>query len=212
MDIHPSHRSITSLKDFFRELVTITAGILVALSLEGLLAWQHHRDLARDARANIIGELQSNQRELANERRDLDKMDAELRELIELVHQLESRNAHIPKSVPFIWSLAELHATGWDSAQSTGAVSYMPYEEVKRYTEVYDLQRDFHMAQQRGFGASLDVEGLETLLGREDRSLMPADLSDAERKLGVAKANVGALKELSASLQHLYEQALGARE
>ena len=208
MDVHSPHRSITSFKEFVRELVTITAGILIALSLEGLLTWRHHRDLVREARANILGELQTNQYQLTNEQRDLNTMEEDLRALITLVHQLESHSAHVPKAVPFVWSLAELHATSWDSAQSTGALSYMLYEEVKRYTEVYDLQRDFRAGQQHGFGASLEVEGLETLLGREDQSLTPDDLTDAERKLGLVRANVAALKELSAALQRLYAGAL----
>jgi hypothetical protein len=38
MEIH-APRHIGSWKEFFRELLTITIGILIALSLEGLLGW-----------------------------------------------------------------------------------------------------------------------------------------------------------------------------
>ena len=212
MDIHPPQRHVRSLKEFFRELLTITAGILIALSLNGILDWRHHRDLVREARANIVSELQGNQRVLSTELHDLDRMEGQVRALITLVHQLEAAPDQVVHSVPYAWSLAELHATSWNTAQRTGALSYMPYEEVKRYTAVYDFQSDFQTVQQRGFGASLDVGGLQTLLGRNARMLNQTDLSDAERKLGVAQANVGALKEFASSLQRLYTQVLGAQQ
>src|SRR5262245_57184115 len=134
MEIHSPHRHVTSLKELFRELLTITAGILIALSLNGIVDWRHHHDLAREARANIVSELRGNQRELSTELRDLDKTEAQVRALIALVHQMEAAPAQVVQSVPYAWSLVELHATSWNTAQSTGALSYMPYEEVKRYT------------------------------------------------------------------------------
>ncbi len=90
MDIHPPHRDVSSLSQFLRELVTITAGILIALALEGLVNWRHHRTLAREARANIVNELRENQRDLTKERQDLQKMEQDGQVLISLVHQLET--------------------------------------------------------------------------------------------------------------------------
>jgi len=37
MDVHPVHGSIHSVRDFFRHLLTITIGILIALGLEGIV-------------------------------------------------------------------------------------------------------------------------------------------------------------------------------
>ena len=39
MDIHPSQGPIHSFKDFLFHLLTVIIGILIALSLEGLLDW-----------------------------------------------------------------------------------------------------------------------------------------------------------------------------
>lgn len=209
MEIHPPHR-ITSLKEFLRELVTITVGILIALSLEGLLEWRHQRNLVHEARANIVSELNGNRSELLRGQQDLDKMEKELRDLIALIHAVETDRRTPVKPMPYIWSITELHTTSWDTAQSTGALSYMDYPEVKRYASVYDLQREFQALEQRGFSASLDVEGLASLLTRDPATLTPGDLSDAERKLGVAQADVMALQEVSQSLQRLYDQTLSS--
>src|SRR5437660_11533422 len=89
MEIHPPRR-IASLKEFFKELLTITVGILIALSLEGLLEWKHHRELAREARANILSELRENLRELDNEEQDLAKMQKQIRDLATTVHQVQA--------------------------------------------------------------------------------------------------------------------------
>jgi hypothetical protein len=66
VDIHPPH-AVHSWKDFGLQLVTITAGILVALSLEGVRESLHNRALVHEARENIHREIVDNQREVENE-------------------------------------------------------------------------------------------------------------------------------------------------
>ena len=66
MDIHPPH-PIHTWKDFGVQLVTITAGILIALSLEGVRESLHDRALVREARENIRREITDNQREVDGE-------------------------------------------------------------------------------------------------------------------------------------------------
>src|ERR1051326_5864436 len=208
MDIHPPKKPIHSLKEFLRELVTIIAGILIALSFDGLLAWRHHRNLAHEATANILTEVRENQKELANELNDLGKMQQQSQDLIALVHKLQSDRKTPVHNFQLIWTFAELHATSWDTAGRTAAVSYMPYAEVKRYTEVYDLQHTFVDFQQRSLSAALDVEALSTLIGRDPKTLSAAELADAERKIGIAMTNVRAMQQLAAALQKRYDDLL----
>jgi len=66
MDIHPPH-PIHSWKDFGVQLITITAGILIALSLEGVRESIRDRALVREARENIRREIADNKREVDNE-------------------------------------------------------------------------------------------------------------------------------------------------
>src|SRR5207244_7832752 len=95
MDIHPPRQAVTSLQQFLRELVTITAGILIALTLDGLLSWRHHRTLVRKARGNIRNALREKQRDLGKERQDLQKREQDGQTLIRWVHRLE-RNRKTP--------------------------------------------------------------------------------------------------------------------
>lgn len=207
MEIHPP-RSITSLKEFFRELLTITAGILIALSLDGLLQWNHHRELVREARTTIVSEIRENEHELAKEEKALAGMQEDIRSIINVVHQLEL-NPHAPiHSFHYSFTLAELHSTSWDTTRTTGAVSYMPYGEVERDAKLYDLQHDFEELQQRAFASSLDMVGLTTLLDRKTGTITPAELSDAERRLGILLANVIAMQDFAGPLDERYQQML----
>jgi len=50
VEIHAPHGSIHSWKDLLIQLGIITAGILIALSLERVREWRHERALVREAR------------------------------------------------------------------------------------------------------------------------------------------------------------------
>ena len=214
MEIHPPHRAITSIKSFLAELLTITVGILIALSLEGLVDWHHHRELAQEAKSNITSELRENQREIEKETQDLQKGSQQIQSLVGLVHQLQQNRKTKISNVQYGMTIAELHSTSWDTARTTGALSYMPYPEVKKYTEVYDLQREFGALQQRAIAASLDVQAMTTLLGRATTSLTTTELSSAETRLGTVLADVTAMQQIAEPLKQRYESVLSdqARE
>ena len=49
LDVHAPHTRMQGFKDFFLHLFTITIGLLIALSLEGCVERQHHRELVAEA-------------------------------------------------------------------------------------------------------------------------------------------------------------------
>lgn len=165
-----------------------------------------------EARANIMSELRENQQELTKEIQALQKILLQGQTLVTLVHQLEANPKTPLHEASYNFSMAELHSTSWNTAASTGALSYMPYAEVKRYTEVYDLQRAFDAVQQRALEGSLDVEGLFTLLGRQPGSFTKAELSEAERRIGIAIANSLAMQQLADPLNQRYQAVLKATD
>jgi hypothetical protein len=70
-----------SVREFLFQLVTITAGVLIALGLEGLVGWQRDRALVREARSTIVQELSDN----------LEAVEAELRDAPARQAKLEAR-------------------------------------------------------------------------------------------------------------------------
>lgn len=203
MEIHPPH-AIHSVKDFALQLLTITVGILIALTLEGIVQWAHHRQLVHEAEANLTTEIRENQAELAKGTQDLNASEQELEELVALVHALQKNRNTPVKDIHFDWTLDELHATSWNTAGATGAIAHMDYSQVKRYTRIYDLQQQFMTTQNRAFDAIMGVYGLTTLLNRDMRSLSSSELSQAEHVLGLALANARAVKSLEKALDAEY--------
>jgi hypothetical protein len=53
-------------------------------------------------------------------------------------HPENMKNQHATMAISF--SAVTLSDTAWRTAQSTGALAYMPYEEAERYTEIYKAQ------------------------------------------------------------------------
>ena len=74
MEIHAPHKPILTLKEAASHLVIVTVGILIALSLEGLLERQRHHALVREARANVTIELTGNKARLEKLHGELDGM------------------------------------------------------------------------------------------------------------------------------------------
>ena len=60
MEIHAPDKPIHSKKEFLFHMFTVVLGILIALALEGVVEWAHHRAEVREARANIAIELRHN--------------------------------------------------------------------------------------------------------------------------------------------------------
>jgi hypothetical protein len=67
LDVHPPHARIRSWQDFLLHLTTITIGLFIALSLESMVEWMHHRHLVHQARATIYKEMTDNRKLLADD-------------------------------------------------------------------------------------------------------------------------------------------------
>ncbi len=115
MDIHPPH-AIRSVKDFLLQLLTITIGILIALALDGVVQWTHHRELVHEAESNLTMEVKENQAEVNKGLQGLRASQQQLREMIGVIRQLQQNRGAPMHSFSFSWTLDELHATSWNTA------------------------------------------------------------------------------------------------
>lgn len=207
MEIH-APKAPHTLKDFLLELLTVTIGILIALSLEGVVQWVHHRNLVHEAKANLTTEIGENQRELKTALDSLLKTQAQLVHLLDLIHDVElNRKNASALRFSINWTIAELHATSWNTAAATGALAYMSYPEVKRYTRVYDLQQKFQDFQARGFDAAVSVYGETARLPKDEARISDAQLADAARATGRALATVDGLRGVAQALAADYAEA-----
>jgi hypothetical protein len=135
MDIHP-------VKNFFLYLSMITIGILIALGLESTVETLHHKALVREARQNLISEIAVNRQELDRALGKAPLAKDRVKHMAEAIKGERRWRGASRTAGEFNLSFdgLTLHSASWTTAHETGALRYMPYQEVKRFAELYRLQ------------------------------------------------------------------------
>lgn len=178
MDIHPPH-PIHTWKDFGVQLVTITAGILIALSLEGVRESIHDRALVREARENIHLEIADNQREVENEIKAIPARSKKIDTALQFANEmLKTRRSDIHQ-VELQVDFPDLSAASWQTAERTGALAHMDYREVQKYATLYTFQEFLIQQQRRALEAMTATIGIMT--ASEDSDLSKASAAEIER-------------------------------
>jgi hypothetical protein len=170
VEIHPPHAPAHAFKDFVIQLVTITAGVLIALSFEGVREWNHYRTLVNEARANIAREMADNKREVEIVLKGLEERRQQLRNALRLANDVLSTKKTDIHEIKLGFELADITSSSWQTAERTGALSHMEYGEVQKYSRLYALQ-DLYVDQQRR-GVELIASVMGILHG--DPTLAPA--------------------------------------
>ena len=134
--------------DYVFQFITVTAGVLIALMIDGLVDWKSNRDLVAQARATIRREIDQNLTELAALSKNVSSSDAEIEKGLRVADELLATGKTAETSMSLNFNLATLNASAWQSASGTGALAHMPYDDVRKYAELYSLQELFD-AQQR---------------------------------------------------------------
>ena len=148
MEVHPAHGSIHSVKEFMVHLLAITIGLLLALGLEASVEWVHHRHLVQSARENISQEIHNNQQSLASELNALPVEEQQLKEILSVVSNTQYGRTTKPIGT-LTWTVIRLNESAWNTTFSTGAIAYMDYDEVKRYSQLYALQQLYNSTMER---------------------------------------------------------------
>jgi len=150
--------------DYAFQFITITAGVLIALLINGLVEWNNNRELVVEARATLTREIADNKKDLdatlSGMQNDVKAFEAAITFATEM---LRTKKTNINK-LDFHLNLADLSSTGWRTAERTGALSHMDYSEVQRYSKLYDFQ-DLIVEQQRNMLGRLG--GVTAILGSD---------------------------------------------
>ena len=214
MDIHPPYGPIHSFKDFFLHLLTVILGILIALSLEGLIEWRHHRSLAEEARSNLTVEIRENRQLLTGGLTAAPDAEQRLKATIETIDAYR-KNHRDDRTSKLDWSfgLFPLSATAWSTAASTGALGYMDYSEVKAYTRAYVLQEEFLTMQQSTLGKWLDLQKWQARRDPEGglSNLNNEELSQIEADASAALLHTETEEQIAKDLVQQYAKVLGEK-
>ncbi|MFZ0516726.1 MAG: hypothetical protein WBG23_14860 [Acidobacteriaceae bacterium] len=180
MDIEPPHGPIETWRDFFVHLVIITLGLLIALALEGVVGYIHERHLVHEANANITSEMRDNQKDVEDSVKATGQYQQDMKHLIDLMEDVKA-GKKLNGSVTITFEKADLNTASWKTAAATGAIAYMRYRDVKRYEDIYGLQGDFELAQDRAMDSWANVYApLMHFISQDKDEKAPARLTDAQ--------------------------------
>jgi hypothetical protein len=200
MEIHPIHGPVHSLRDFFVHLSIITIGILIALSLESLVEWRHNHSLAREARVNLAIEIRNNKETVDRAVTEIQTRKEGLKKIIAAMKTLEAGKPG-PKDLNYTFIGYDLYSTAWATAANSGATAHMDYPELKRYTDLYNMQQIFMNLQFDAFRATADISDLGAVLDRDPKTVSKNRFEQIEtaaaRYLTILVAQEDAAQQLS---------------
>jgi hypothetical protein len=148
LDVHPPNEPVHSWRDFFTHLATITIGLLIALSLERCVEWKHHRNLVHEAEESLRVEIEANAKELQVNLEDVRKNRKQLADDVIILRKIIA-NPKVPnRETPKLeFNIGSFSDVSWRTAQSTGALGYVPYEQAHEYSDIYDQQGEVYAAE-----------------------------------------------------------------
>src|SRR4051794_35865408 len=135
LDVHPPHEAAHSWGDFFIHLATITIGLLIALGMEGCVEWMHHRNLVKEVEVSLHDEIKHNSEGLVKTQEDVHKQQQVLaRDVTILKKIIRTQKQPEKDSLEINFHVRGFNNVSWQTAQQTGALSYMPYARAQEYS------------------------------------------------------------------------------
>ncbi len=181
LDVHPPHEPVHGIRDFILHLTTITIGLLIALSLEGLVEWQHHRHLVHEAEAGLHTEIQNNSKGMQANLDDLHKQQANLaHDVVVLKYVIKAHKMPEHDSMEVTFHIQTFEAISWKTAQNTGALAYMPYDRALEYSDIYSTQTELAEAEHQA--ARDAIISLGPFLNLDDKDPNPTEAQAASMK------------------------------
>jgi hypothetical protein len=163
LDVHLPHGKLRSYSDFLIHLFTITVGLLIAVEIESCVEWRHHLHLAAEARVELRTEIEHNLAALKKAQPGVKawqaQIDADLAAMQRIQENPDDPEAQQAKLKVSASSMT-MSDTAWRTAQLTGALAYMPYEEAERYSSIYQAQSALLAMEDKPAGDVAAISGL----------------------------------------------------
>jgi hypothetical protein len=207
LDVHAPEHGIHGVRDFVIHLLTITAGLLIALGLEAMVEAAHHRHQREEAEATIREELQQNRDDLVKVQGTIR---GEMKNMIGVLDFLEARGKGEPGDATGLtlgFSEGPLKDAAWRTAASTGVLSYMDYAQVEKFSLAYKEQDQFELMQQQALDEYLQLDSF-VVKGFDPKHIDADDVKEALPVVRRALAHLGGMMDISRGAVKTYDDAL----
>jgi hypothetical protein len=211
IDVHPPHEPIHGWRDFFIHLTTITIGLLIALSLEGCVEWRHHRHLVHEAEASLHTEIRQNSQVAQETLVALHKQQETLvKDVVVLKYIIKNKKAPADSKIAINFDIRSLSNVSWKTAQSTGALSYIPYELAQEYGDIYTTQDELEVAEQQAARDLIISVGPFINSGKDDPDPTGGQAESTKQKVEVLQGQLILVNSLTETLDGQYKKFLAA--
>jgi len=203
MDVHSAHHAPRTWSEFFLQLVTITIGLFIALTLQAGVESLHHRHLVSEARGNLRREMQINRNSFAENARNLEKNRRQLAHDIDALRDLRNGKPIDKNALLWGWDWNGFVDVSWKTARDTGAVSYMSFDLINAYADLYS-QQDYVNAQAL---IILDEEPKSAAflqIAKDPSALSPSDIQSMLISLAESDIKLATLQNLMKPLDEMY--------
>ena len=207
MDVHPAHHAPRTWRDFLLHLVTITIGLFIALTLQAGVESLHHRHLVGEARDNLRREIQINREHYAENIQTLEKNRRQLANDIDQLRDLRSGKSIETNALAWGWDWNGYIDASWKTARETGAVSYMSFDLIHAYAELY-LQQDYVNTQALAVINDEPKSAAFLLVAKDPSALSPGDIQSMLISLAESDIKLATLQNLMKPLDEMYTKAM----
>jgi hypothetical protein len=211
IEVHPPTEPVHGWRDFLIHLLTITIGLLIAFSLEGCVEWRHHRHLVDEAVLSMEAEIKKNAAKTGETLADIRKEQEWLKKDVALMNRIIAKpkrpnyeDIHVDFRIPTFDDVS------WRTAQSTGALGYMGFDEAHEYSSLYDVQYEIYAGEEQAVRDTVIALGPFLNLEKGDANPSGEAAARAKEHFEVLQGQLMYVESQVKSLDEEYKKFLAA--
>ena len=208
MEIHTPDAPVHSVRDFIVHLLMISVGVLIALGAEGIVEAIHHHHVVEQARSNLVAEMRSNHETLDDNLPKLKKNEQLLSQTIEDLQKLKADRKFKTRDINMNLNFFILSDTSWRTAQATGALALMNYQQAEDWAGYYDVQTLLNRTLFSLEDTWLDMTAAFNPLGTDPAKMDDRQIDEVQHRIQTSLGRLIAVENIGHSLNDLYVKKL----
>jgi hypothetical protein len=208
MEIHTPDAPVHSVRDFIVHLLMISLGVLIALGAEGIVEAVHHHHVVEQARANLISEMRENHATLDDNLPKLKKNEQLLEQTLEDLQKVKADRKAKTRDITLNLNFFTLSDTSWRTAQATGALALMNYEQAQDWAGYYDVQSMLNRLVFSLEDTWLDMTAAFNPLGTDPSKMDDRQLDEVQHRVQMSLGRLLAVENIGRALDDLYAKRL----
>ena len=208
MEIHTPEAPLHSFRDFLVHLMMIALGVLIALGAEGVVESVHHHHVVHQAQENLLAEMRANHETLEENLPKLKQNQKTLEQVLADLQKLKSNRKTQLGDINLYLNFFSLSDTSWRTAQATGAIALMNYQQAEDWAGYYDVQSMVNRLATSLEDTWLDMTAAFNPLGTDPSKLSDTQIDELQHRIQMSLGRLVAVENIGASLDKIYVKKL----